>query len=230
MPNIITSRVIEDLSIDCLIFGFHDARLQVLLVKHGEGIVKGKWGLPGGFILADEGIDDSAYRILKATTGVENIYLEQLQAFGNVDRYPGKRVVTLAYIAMIRPENYKLVPGFTAAEAQWFELIDVPKLIFDHNEMLSYGVQSIQHKVRHEPIGFNLLPEKFTLLQLQELYEATLGIKLDKPNFRRKMLRMKLLLECNEKEKNVAHRAAKLYRFDEERYQELLETGFNFEL
>lgn len=223
-------KIIEDLSIDCLIFGFHDARLQLLLVKHKEGISQGQWGLPGGFISINENIDDSAYRILKATTGVTNLYLEQLQAFGNVDRYPGKRVVTIAYMAMVRPENYKLIPGFTAKEAQWFELIEVPELIFDHNEILSHGVQHIQHKVRHEPIGFNLLPKKFTLLQLQELYEATLGIKLDKPNFRRKMLRMKLLEECNEKETNVAHRAAKLYKFDEEIYRDLLERGFNFEL
>jgi len=142
------------------------------------------------------------------------VYLEQLKAFGRVNRFPDARVVTIAYYALVSADAYDIVAGNFASEAGWFSIAEVPKLVYDHQMILDTGLKHLQHKVRHEPIGFNLLPEKFTLLQLQELYEAILNTKLDKPNFRRKILKMNLLTPCNEKQTGVAHRAANLYRFD----------------
>lgn len=222
--------VIEALSIDCLIFGFRNGGLDVLLIKHGEGISKGKWALPGGWIQYNESIDDAAYRLLTSLTGVSNIFLEQLRAFGDVNRYPGKRVITIAYFALVNAENYSLSAGFTASDARWFGIHDVPRLPYDHNKILKAGFQYLKHKVRHEPLGFNLLPKKFTLHQLQKLYEAILETELDKPNFRRKLLKMNLLVPCDEKQRDVSHRAAKYYRFDKRIYRKLTENGFNFEL
>lgn len=222
--------VIDTLSIDCLIFGFKKNELDILLVQHGEGISKGKWALPGGWIKYNEGIDESATRILKDLTGVSNIYLEQLRAFGETERYPDKRVITLAYYALIKPEDYRLHAGFTASDAKWFKLSDVPSLPYDHGRILKSGLEYLRHKVQHEPIGFNLLPKKFTLLQLQELYEAILQKKLDKPNFRRKLIKMNLLEACKEKQTDVSHRAATLYRFDKKTYDRLTDKGFTFEL
>ncbi len=222
--------IIDALSIDCLIFGCKGGRLDVLLIKHGEGISAGRWALPGGWITYGESVDEAAKRLLYSLTGINNIYLEQLKAFGSPDRYPLKRVVTIAYYALVNEENYSLIAGFTASDAQWFNVRDVPDLPYDHNSILKFGLQHLKHKVRHEPIGFNLLPEKFTLLQLQELYEAILETKLDKSNFRRKLSNMKLLKKCDEKQKDVSHRAAVLYKFDKRIYVTLKNNGIAFEL
>lgn len=230
MEKPLPDAVIEALSIDCLIFGFKKNELDILLVQHGEGISKGKWALPGGWIKYNESINDSASRILNDLTSVSNIYLEQLKAFGDVSRYPTKRVITIAYYALVKPENYALHPGFTAADAKWFKISEVPPLPYDHQKILLEGLNYLKHKVRHEPIGFNLIPKKFTLLQLQELYEAILDKKLDKPNFRRKLMKMNLLEPCKEKQIAVSHRAANLFRFDKKTYSRLTETGFTFEL
>ncbi|MCW5912152.1 MAG: NUDIX hydrolase [Cyclobacteriaceae bacterium] len=222
--------IIDALSIDCVIFGFKDGRLDILLVKHGEGISAGKWALPGGWITYGESVDDAAKRLLNSLTGIRDIYLEQLKAFGDPNRYPSRRVVTVAYYALVNEENYALIPGFTASDAQWFSIHDLPPLIYDHDQILDYGYRQLKHKVRHEPIGFNLLPAKFTLLQLQELYEAILETKLDKSNFRRKLAKMKLLIDCKEKQKDVSHRAAELYKFDKRVYVTLRKNGMVFGL
>jgi len=224
-----SSELIEDLSIDCVIFGFQKSRLKILLVKHAGGIIKDRWALPGGFVAYNEDVDKAANRLLHDLTGVENLYLEQLKAFGNVDRYPTKRVITIAYFALTRPEAYELLAGFTASDAQWFDMDSIPTLPYDHKEILQFGLNRLKRKVKYEPIGFNLLPKKFTLFQLQELYEAILEIKVDKPNFRRKIMKMGLLLQCDEKQKGVSHRAASMYRFDQVIYKQLREDGFNFE-
>ncbi len=224
-----SSELIEDLSIDCVIFGFQQSKLKILLVKHAAGIIKDQWALPGGFVAYNEDVDKAANRLLHDLTGVENLYLEQLKAFGNVERYPTKRVITIAYFALTRPEEYKLLPGFTASDAKWFDMDSIPDLPYDHEEILRFGWNRLKRKVKYEPIGFNLLPQKFTLFQLQELYEAILEIKVDKPNFRRKIMKMGLLLECNEKQMGVSHRAASMYRFDQKIYRQLREEGFNFE-
>jgi 8-oxo-dGTP diphosphatase len=225
-----SEEIIDALSIDCLIFGFRNAELDVLLIKHGEGISKGKWALPGGWIQYNESVDQAASRLLKSLTGVSNIYLEQLRCFGDVERYPTNRVITIAYYALVNADNYNLHPGFTASDAKWFNVHEVPPLPYDHGEILDFGFRHLKHKVRHEPIGFNLLPKKFTLHQIQELYEAILEKELDKPNFRRKLLNMNLLVPCEEKQKDVSHRAANLYRFDKKIYHQLTEKGFAFEV
>ena len=229
-PVRFTNEIIEAISIDCLIFGFRNGELDILLIKHAEGISKGRWALPGGWIRHNESIDDAASRLLTSLTGVSNIFLEQFRAFGEVHRYPGKRVITLAYFALINADNYSLSPGFTASDAQWFKIHAIPRLPYDHNKILRTGFQYLQHKVRHEPIGFNLLPKKFTLHDIQKLYEAILETELDKPNFRRKLLNMNLLVPCDEKQRDVSHRAANFYRFDKKIYKQLKESGFTFEL
>ncbi|PZR37068.1 MAG: NUDIX hydrolase [Azospira oryzae] len=223
-------QIIDALSIDCLIFGFNNGRLDILLVKHGEGISKGKWALPGGWIQYNESVNHAAKRILHSLTGISDIYLQQLSVFGDVDRYPGKRVVTIAYYAMVNEEHYSLIPGFTASDVQWYDLHQLPDLLYDHTKIIQHGLKQLRHSVRHEPIGFNLLPKKFTLLKLQELYEAILETKFDKSNFRRKLLKMNLVKPSTEKQQDVSHRAASLYEFDEQRYQQLREKGFAFEL
>jgi 8-oxo-dGTP diphosphatase len=225
-----SNTIIDALSIDCLIFGFKNEELDILLIKHAEGISKDKWALPGGWIQYNESVDEAASRLLKSLTGVSNIYLEQLKSFGEVNRYPGKRVITIAYYALVNADNYALNPGFTASEATWCKIHEVPKLPYDHSKILNYGFQHLKHKVRHEPIGFNLLPKKFTLHHIQKLYEAILETEMDKPNFRRKLLNMELLVPCDEKQKDVSHRAANYYKFDKKIYNQLTEKGFSFEL
>lgn len=225
------SGALSNITIDCVVFGLRQGRLKVLTVEHASGENAGLWALPGGWVRHDESIDDAAARHLKDLTGIDRVFLEQLKAFGDVDRAGDRRVITIAYYALVHEEDYGLVVGNAASNVQWRDLVSEPcHLIFDHENILHNALTSLRHKIRHEPVGFNLLPQKFTLLQLQELYEAILGVKLDKPNFRRKMMKMKLLIPCGEKQQNVAHRAAELYRFDQEVYRELCRNGFTFEV
>jgi len=217
------------ITIDCVVFGFDEGSLEVLLVQHAEGISKGKWGLPGGWIYKKESTDAAATRLLNELTGLDNIYLEQLKAFGDPDRFPLRRVITIGYYALVKREAYNIKAGFTASDAKWYKINNIPDLIYDHNEILSYSIQNLRNRVRQAPIGFNLLPEKFTLLQLMQLYEEILGVEMDKSNFRRKILHMKLLVALDEKQQDVSHRAAKLYKFDPDIYKKLTEKGFNFE-
>lgn len=227
--RVIEKSVMNSITIDCVIFGFDKGVLEVLLVQHGEGIRKGEWGLPGGWIREKESIDNAAHRLLEDLTGLKNMYLEQLKAFGEPNRFPLGRVITIGYFALIKLEDYHLQPGFTASDAKWYKITEIPKLIYDHNEILNYSLEQLRLRVRHAPIGFNLLPEKFTLFELMQLYEEILGIEMDKSNFRRKILSMKLLVQLDEKQKDVSHRAAKLYRFDPKIYEQLTKKGFNFE-
>lgn len=223
------SEVMSSITIDCCVFGFKDGNLELLLVQHGEGISKGKWGLPGGWIKKEEDIDVAADRLLSELTGVKNIYLEQVKTFGKPDRFPLGRVITIGYYALINREDFNVKAGFTASEAKWFRIKDIPELIYDHSEILQASLARLRGKVKRAPIGFNLLPEKFTLLQLMQLYKEILDVDMDKSNFRRKFLKMKLLQDAGVKQQGVSHRAAKLYRFDEEIYQSLTRKGFNFE-
>ncbi|HEY7773438.1 MAG TPA: NUDIX domain-containing protein [Marinagarivorans sp.] len=222
--------ILPAISIDCLVFGLDNGRLNVLLAKHRDGIRQGQWALPGGHIGKLEDLNSAASRILQDVTGARDLFLEQLRAFGAADRFPDARVITIAYYALVKQEEYELAAGGPASDVKWWDIHEVPELVYDHREILNHGLKSLRHKVRHEPVGFNLLPDKFTLLQLQELYESILDVKLDKPNFRRKMMNMKLLVDCHEKQQNVAHRAAALYRFDESVYHALTEQGFSFEV
>lgn len=227
--RVIERTVMNSITIDCVIFGFDKGSLEVLLIQHAEGIRKGEWGLPGGWIKETESIDDAAHRLLADLTGLDNIYLEQLKAFGSPDRFPLGRVITIGYYALIKKEDYDIKAGFTASDAKWYKIANIPGLIYDHNEIIDYSIKNLRNKVKQAPIGFNLLPEKFTLLELMQLYEEILGIEMDKSNFRRKFLRMKLLMPLNEKQKDVSHRAAQLYEFDPKIYDKLTRKGFNFE-
>ncbi|KQB41078.1 NUDIX hydrolase [Flavobacterium aquidurense] len=221
--------VIDGISLDCAIFSFDKKNLEVLLVQHAEGASIGKWGLLGGNLYLEESLDNAALRILYELTGLDNIFLEQLKAFTDPDRVKSERVITVGYYTLLNREDYNIKASVSVIEAKWHKIKDVPDLIFDHNEILEYSLQQLRNRVRKAPIGFNLLPEKFTLLQLMHLYEEILGIELDKSNFRRKILHMKLLVALDEKQQDVSHRAAKLYKFDPEIYNKLTERGFNFE-
>ncbi|MFV8376259.1 NUDIX hydrolase [Flavobacterium sp. LB1P62] len=220
---------IDGITIDCVIFGFNKESLEVLLVQHAEGESIGKWGLLGGWLRKEESADYAAQRILYELTSLDNIYLEQLKAFGDPNRVPGRRVVTIAYYTLVNREDYNIKASLTLKEAKWYKINDIPNLIFDHNDILDFSLMQLRNRVRKAPIGFNLLPEKFTLLQLMHLYEEILGIELDKSNFRRKILHMKLLVALDEKQQDVSHRAAQLYKFDPEIYEKLTLKGFNFE-
>ncbi|MCF8714732.1 NUDIX hydrolase [Joostella atrarenae] len=228
--KIVEEKVMNAITIDCAIFSFEEGKLEVLLIQHAEGISKGKWGLPGGWIKEDEGIDNAAHRLLKELTGISDLYLEQLKAFGDPKRFPLGRVITIGYYALIKKEDYDVKAGSTASDAKWYKMEEIPELIYDHNEILEFSLEHLRNRVRNAPIGFNLLPEKFTLLQLMQLYQEILNVELDKPNFRRKILKMKLLVDLKEKQQDVSHRAAKLYKFDPEIYNKLTKKGFNFEM
>lgn len=225
-----SDEIIDALSIDCVIFGFKDAQLYVLLVKHGIGPTIGQWALPGSWIRYNESLNDAANRILSSQTAVGNVYLEQFKTFGNLERFPSKRVITIAFYALVNIENFVLHPGPTEMDALWFKIQNIPQMPFDHNLIFEDCFSFLKHKIQHEPIGFNLLPPVFTLLQLQELYEAILNLKLEKSNFRKKFLKMNLLVDTKEMQQDVSHRAAKLYRFDENVYTKLLDKGFTFEV
>ncbi|WP_348798069.1 NUDIX hydrolase [Flavobacterium adhaerens] len=225
----IKKQAVDGITIDCVIFSFNKENLEVLLVQHAEGESIGQWGLLGGWLQKDESADDAAHRILYELTSLDNIYLEQLKAFTDPKRVIERRVVTIGYYTLVNREDYNIKASLTVREAKWYKIKDIPNLIFDHNEIFNFSLMQLQNRVRQAPIGFNLLPEKFTLLQLMHLYEEILGIELDKSNFRRKILHMKLLVALDEKQQDVSHRAAKLYKFDPAIYEKLTQKGFNFE-
>jgi 8-oxo-dGTP diphosphatase len=219
------------LTVDCVVFGLdEEIDLKVMLIQRNIPPYEGQWALPGGFIHLDESLEEAAFRELREETGIEDIFLEQLYTFGDVQRDPRDRVITVAYYALINLSEHNIKATTDARDAAWFSLCDVPKLAFDHDKILSVALGRLKGKVRYEPIGFELLPKKFTLTQLQGLYETILGQKLDKRNFRRKILKMNLLIALDETQSNVSHRAAKLYQFDAQKYQQLKKSGFNFEI
>lgn len=217
-------------SVDCVIFGFKDRLLNVLLIERKQAPEKGTMALPGDFLLAEESLLHSAKKILKAITNLHDIFLEQIGAFGDTDRYPIKRVITIGFYALINIEHYKPQAGSTAERLEWCPIGNLPKLAFDHLQIIQAGYEILKCKIRREPIGFNLLPEQFSLTELQQVYEAILGTELNKRNFRTKLKQMKLLIETGIKQSNVAHKPAMLYRFDEKVYKNLSAEGFYFKL
>ena len=218
------------LTVDCVVFGYDETALRVLLIKRGDPPFEGRWALPGGFVHLDESLDEAARRELSEETGVERVYLEQLYTFGAVERDPRERVVTVAYFALVKLSDHRLRAANDAREAAWFDVDAVPELAFDHERILQTALTRLRAKVRYQPIGFELLPRKFTLTQLQRLYEIVLGAELDKRNFRKRLLAMDVLEELDEVEQAVADRAARLYRFDEKKYKALTREGFEFSL
>lgn len=218
------------LAVDCVVFSLSATALQVMLIQRGIPPFEGQWALPGGFVRADESLEATARRELYEETGIEKIYLEQLYTFGEVDRDPRERVVTVAYYALINLKYQSIRASTDASQAQWFSVDSLPPLVFDHQRIFQTAMDRLRGKVRYEPIGFELLPPKFTLPELQKLYELVLGFPLDKRNFRKKFLSMDLLIDLGEKEIDVKRRAGKLYQFDQVKYQELKQKGFNFEI
>lgn len=218
------------LSVDCVVFGVDDAALKVLLIRRGLAPSRGSWALPGGFVRMDETLEEAARRELLEESGLGQVFLEQLYTFGELDRDPRERVVSVAYYALVKLSEHTVRAATDASAAAWFAVSDLPSLAFDHSRIVQVGLERLRNKVRYEPIGFELLPKKFTLSQLQGLYELVLERVLDKRNFRKRVLGMELLIETEEMQKDVAHRAARLYRFDERKYRKLKKSGFNFEL
>lgn len=218
------------LTVDCVVFGLDEQELKVMLIQRGLPPFEGKWALPGGFVRVDETLDEAARRELEEETGLRKIFLEQLYTFSEVDRDPRERVVSVAYYALVNLRDHQVQAASDAREAAWFGVHDVPSLAFDHAEILRMSLERLRGKLRYQPVGFELLPKKFTLSELQHLYELVLERTLDKRNFRKRVLAMDLLEETDEVQQDVAHRAARLYRFDERKYRRLLKSGFHFEL
>lgn len=222
------------LTVDCILLGFApdeaSGDLKVLLIERDLEPFAGKWALPGGFVQMDETLEEAARRELQEESGVSDVYLEQLYTFGDLNRDPRGRTVSVAYFALVRLADFTLNASTDARAAKWFSIRSVPKLAFDHDNILETAVQRIKGKVRYQPIGFELLPKKFTLSALQRLYEIVLETELDKRNFRKKLLTFGLLKPLGEYEEGVAHRAAELYSFDKKKYEQLAKSGFFFEL
>ncbi|MCH4551636.1 NUDIX hydrolase [Aestuariibaculum lutulentum] len=224
MNKILEQKQQIKLAVDCIIFGFNNNRLELLLVHRGFEPEKGKWSLIGGFVGNDEDIDDAANRVLYDLSGLENIYMEQVRTFGKADRDPSGRVVSTTYSAMILKSEYN-EERVGKYDAKWFPIEELPELIFDHSEMVGSAIRRLRRRVRNFPIAFNLLPAKFTLPQLQMLYEGILSEQLDKRNFRRKVSQMNYLVRLEEKDMSESRKGAYFYQFDEELYNK--ELNFN---
>ncbi len=205
------------LSVDCVIFGFEENKLKVLLIRSDMEKFQSKWSLLGDLLKAEEDIEAAAYRILKQRTGLDDVFLEQVAAFGNLSRHPAGRVVTIAYCSLINVMHHEL--KIYDNELHWHDVETVKDLAFDHQEIFETCYKRLQKRVQEHPLGFSLLPNKFSLRELQNLYEAILGIKLDRRNFRKKFFAMDFLIDIDEIETDVPHRPGKLYRFDYEKFE-----------
>ena len=207
------------LSVDCIIFGFDEGKLKVLIGKRQMDPGRGEWSLYGGFVSSDESVDDAATRTLYELTGLRNLFMRQVGAFGNVDRDPGERVVSIAYYALINVKDYdeelRLSHG-----VKWVDINEIPQLYSDHNEMVRKARKMMQQKLAQEPVGFRLLPNLFTLTQLQHLYEAVNGAELDKRNFRKRIKEMDFIEKTELVDKTSSKRGAYLYRFNKRAYNE----------
>ncbi len=217
-------------SVDNIIFGFDRDALKVLLIKRAYDPFHGEWALPGDLVRPDEDLDHAAFRVLEELTGVKDVYLDQVHTFGAVDRHPKGRVITIAYYSLVNIKNVSIRAASFADKVAWKEVRSITGLAFDHFRIMQACLKRLRRDVKFRPIGFELLPEKFTLTKLQRLYESVLEKDLDKRNFRKKILTMNVLSSLEEQQKNVAHRPAMLYSFDAVKYQLAKERGFIFEL
>ncbi len=216
-------------AIDCIIFGFDEGQLKLLILKRDFEPAKGEFSLIGGFVNIDESTDDAAARILQNLTGLYNIYMEQLQAFGEAERDPGERTVSVAYFALVQIQD--IDPQHVENNsAQWCPLEELPPLIFDHDLMIDKAMRRLRRRAASQPIGFELLPGKFTLPQLQKLYESIYQTEFDNRNFRKKVLDMNILHKLDEKDKSTSKKGAFLYRFDKKKYDRFVRDGFLFNL
>jgi 8-oxo-dGTP diphosphatase len=220
------------LTVDCVIFGLDldEESLRVMLVERELEPFAGMWAVPGGFVRPGETLEDAATRELREETGIADVFLEQLYTFGDPGRDPRGWVVSVAYYALVAPDRHTINAATDARQARWFPVGALPHLAFDHAEILKTALQRLRGKLTYAPVGFELLPQKFTIKQLQKLYEIVLGARLDNRNFRKKIFGMDVLKELDEVQKGVPHRAARFYRFDERKYRQMLKRGLSFEL
>jgi 8-oxo-dGTP diphosphatase len=218
------------ISVDCVVFGYDGVDVKVLLIKRGTEPFLVYQAIPGDLVHPKEDAVTATQRVLKDLTGLQNIYLEQLQTFAGVDRHPLGRVATIAYFSLLRIEDYNPKPSSWATDAQWTPIQQLGEMAFDHKEIFDVALERLQRRVRHKPVGFELLPTEFTLTDLQHLYEKLLNTHFDKANFRKKILAMGLLLPLEKMRKAVRYRPARLYQFDPNRYEALSNRGFHFEL
>jgi len=247
--------ILDSVSVDCVIFGFDKSGLRVLLnqidkvalrrtlpkqassaqirqlyEKHPVFTSDNYWSLFGGHVPKTQDLDEFAKDLLFQATGMTDVYLQQISAFGASQRVPYVRVITIGYYSLINPDYYLLKQSKIAKSLQWFNLNELPPLCFDHDQIIWLALQKLRQEVMYHPVGFHLLPDKFTLTEIQSLYEVILNKKMDTRNFRKKLAKMKLLIDSGEKQQNVAHRAAKLYQFDIQIYKKLKEEGLNFRI
>jgi 8-oxo-dGTP diphosphatase len=214
-------------AVDCIIFGFDGSELKALLIKRGFEPEKGKWSLMGGFVGKNESAKEAAARVLHDLTGLRGVYMEQLHTFSDVNRDVAARVISVAYSALISITNYSTQIN-DKHQAKWFSLNKIPRLIFDHKTMVARAITHLREKVSSHPVGFELLPKKFTLRQLLALYEAIYNTRLDKRNFNKKMLSLGILKKLNEKDTTASKKGAFYYTFDRVKYQKLQSTGIRF--
>ena len=212
---------------DCVIFGFDGVSIKLLLIQRGIEPYKGKWAFPGGFMNMDETAEECAKRELEEETGLKDAAVEQFYTFSDVNRDPRERVITIAHYALVRLSDVK--GGDDAASARWFAMDEVPSLAFDHDRIMRMAVNRLKERICFEPIGFELLPEVFTMTELQNLYEAILEVKFDRRNFYNKMLKLGILSEAEPRPANAARRTPSKYRFNSEKYAELKQKGFRLE-
>ena len=212
---------------DCVIFGFDGVSIKVLLIQRGIEPFKDKWAFPGGFMKIDETAEECARRELEEETGLKNTAVEQFHTFSDVNRDPRERVITVAHHALVKLSEVK--GGDDAASARWFAMNEVPSLAFDHDRILRMALSRLKERICFEPIGFELLPEVFTMTELQNLYEAILEVKFDRRNFYNKMLKLGILSEAEPRPANASRRTPSKYRFNAEKYAELKQKGFRLE-
>lgn len=216
-------------AVDCIVFGFDGNEIKLLLFKRKVEPWMGEWSLVGSFIKNDKSLEDSAAEVLYESTGIKDVFLEELKTFSTVDRDAGGRVISVAFFSLIRIDEIDIetVEHFNA---KWFSLDKIPKLILDHDEMVQCAIHKLKTKVRRKPVGFNLLPEKFTLPQLQVLYESIYQKKMDSRNFRKKIISFDILTRTHEKDKSSSKKGAYLYRFNPDKFEEFEAKGYQFEL
>lgn len=227
--SVITEYKVHDkilIAVDCIIFGFDGKDLKALLIKRNFEPGFGNWSLMGGFIKKEESVDEGAARILEDLTGLTNIYMEQLYCYGNVDRDPGGRVVSIAYFALIKINGAPVL--MEENNAKWFDVREIPEMIFDHTKMITLAKERLRQNAARRPIGFELLPEKFTLPQLQNLYEDIYETTFDKRNFSRKILGLHILKKLTTKEKLHSKKGAFYYMFDYKKYKKLEDRSLKF--
>lgn len=247
--------ILNSVSVDCVIFGFDKSGLKVLLVQIDKEVLKQAlpeqassdqirqiyekhpvlnsdmyWSLFGGHVPEQQDLDEFAKELLFQATGLNDVFLQQIHAFGSLERVPYTRVITIGYYSLINPEYYDLKQSKLTKSLQWFNLTELPPLCFDHDKIIQQALLKLRQEVMYHPVGFHLLPEKFTLTEIQSLYEVILNKKMDTRNFRKKLAKMELLIDSGEKQQNVAHRAAKLYQFDIQVYEKLKKEGLNFRI